>query len=54
MTFSAVVVAAGSGSRAGGPKQWRLLGGVPVVRHSVRTLLEAGADPVIVCIPADA
>ena len=54
MTFSAVVVAAGSGSRAGGPKQWRSLGGVPVVRHSVRTLLEAGADPVVVCIPANA
>lgn len=54
MTFSAVVVAAGSGRRAGGAKQWRLLGGVPVVRRSVEALLEAGAEPVVVCIPADA
>lgn len=54
MIFSAVVVAAGSGRRAGGAKQWRLLGGVPVVRRSVEALLEAGAEPVVVCIPADA
>lgn len=54
MTFSAVVVAAGSGRRAGGAKQWRPLGGVPLVRRSVLALLEAGAEPVVVCIPADA
>ena len=54
MSFSAVVVAAGSGSRAGGPKQWRPLGGKPVVRWSVEALLHAGAEPVIVCIPAGA
>lgn len=54
MTFSAVVVAAGSGRRAGGAKQWRPLGGVPVVRRSVLALLEAGAEPVVVCIPTDA
>jgi 2-C-methyl-D-erythritol 4-phosphate cytidylyltransferase/2-C-methyl-D-erythritol 2,4-cyclodiphosphate synthase len=54
MSFSAVVVAAGSGSRAGGAKQWRPLGGVPVVRRSVQALLDAGADPVVVCIPPDA
>ncbi len=53
MTFCAVVVAAGSGSRAGGAKQWRALGGRPVVRWSVETLLQAGARPVVVCIPAD-
>ena len=43
MTFHAVVVAAGSGSRAGGPKQWRVLAGKPVVRWSVEALLDAGA-----------
>lgn len=48
--FSAVVVAAGTGSRAGGGKQWRLLGGKPVVRWPVQALLEAGADPVVVVI----
>ena len=48
--FAAIVVAAGSGSRAGGAKQWRPLGGRPVVRWSVEALLAAGADAVIVVI----
>lgn len=48
MTFSAIVVAAGTGSRAGGAKQWRALGGKPVVRWSVEALLAAGARAVIV------
>ncbi|MCL4672179.1 MAG: bifunctional 2-C-methyl-D-erythritol 4-phosphate cytidylyltransferase/2-C-methyl-D-erythritol 2,4-cyclodiphosphate synthase [Sphingomonadaceae bacterium] len=52
-SFAAVVVAAGSGLRAGQPlpkqfAQWR---GKPVLRHSVEALLAAGADPVIVAIP---
>jgi len=51
MSFTAVIVAAGSGSRSGGPKQWRRLGGRPVVRWSVETFLTAGADQVIVVIP---
>lgn len=50
MEFSAIVVAAGSGSRAGGGKQWRLLGGQPVVRRSVIALLNSGADEVVVVI----
>jgi len=52
MTFGSVVVAAGTGSRAGGAKQWRLLGGRPVVRWSVEALLDAGASQVVVVIPA--
>lgn len=52
MTFHAVVVAAGSGSRAGGPKQWRELAGKPVVRWSVEALLEAGAEAIALVIPA--
>ena len=52
--FAAVVVAAGSGSRAGGPKQWRSLGGKPVLRWSVEALLEAGAGDVVVVVPAGA
>lgn len=48
--FVAVVVAAGSGSRAGGAKQWRTLGGKPVVRWSVEALLKAGAADVVVVI----
>jgi len=54
MIFDAVVVAAGSGTRAGGAKQWRMLGGKPVARWSVEALLAAGAERVIVVIPADA
>jgi 2-C-methyl-D-erythritol 4-phosphate cytidylyltransferase/2-C-methyl-D-erythritol 2,4-cyclodiphosphate synthase len=49
--FAAIVVAAGSGSRAGGAKQWRMLGGRPVLRWSVEVLIEAGADLVIVVVP---
>ncbi|HST92684.1 MAG TPA: bifunctional 2-C-methyl-D-erythritol 4-phosphate cytidylyltransferase/2-C-methyl-D-erythritol 2,4-cyclodiphosphate synthase [Brevundimonas sp.] len=52
--FAAIVVAAGSGSRAGGGKQWRRLGGQPVVRWSVEALLRAGADEVVVVAAAGA
>ncbi|MBU1383804.1 MAG: NTP transferase domain-containing protein, partial [Alphaproteobacteria bacterium] len=52
--FSAIVVAAGSGSRAGGGKQWRSLGGKPVIRWSVEALLAAGAEDLVVVIPAGA
>jgi len=48
--FAAVVVAAGSGSRAGGAKQWRLLGGRPVIRWSVEALLKAGAEDLVVVV----
>ncbi|MBU1540758.1 MAG: bifunctional 2-C-methyl-D-erythritol 4-phosphate cytidylyltransferase/2-C-methyl-D-erythritol 2,4-cyclodiphosphate synthase [Alphaproteobacteria bacterium] len=54
MCFSAIIVAAGSGSRAGGDKQWRTLGGKPVVRWSVEALLDAGAEDVVVVIPPTA
>src|SRR5438132_11874454 len=52
MGFSAVVVAAGSGSRAGGAKQWRALAGRPVVRWSAEALLAAGAQRLAVVVPA--
>jgi len=59
MTFASIVVAAGSGSRAAPSpsataKQWRTLGGRPVVRWSVEALLDAGASQVVVVIPAGA
>lgn len=54
MPFSAVIVAAGSGSRAGGAKQWRPLAGRPVVRWSVEALLAAGSDETVVVVPAGA
>jgi 2-C-methyl-D-erythritol 4-phosphate cytidylyltransferase/2-C-methyl-D-erythritol 2,4-cyclodiphosphate synthase len=54
MRFSAVIVAAGAGLRAGGdlPKQWRPLLGKPVVRWSAEALRAAGADPLVVVCPA--
>ncbi len=56
MDFCAVIVAAGSGVRAGpgGAKQWRDLAGKPVCRWSAEALLAAGARHVVVVIaPAD-
>ncbi|MNK11291.1 Bifunctional enzyme IspD/IspF [compost metagenome] len=50
MGFAAIVVAAGSGSRAGGDKQWRVVGDRPMVRWSVDALLTAGADSVVVVV----
>jgi 2-C-methyl-D-erythritol 4-phosphate cytidylyltransferase/2-C-methyl-D-erythritol 2,4-cyclodiphosphate synthase len=55
MSFSAVVVAAGEGLRAGPgePKAWRLLAARPMVRWSVEALLLAGAAEVVVVVAAD-
>ena len=54
MGFSAVIVAAGGGVRAGpgGPKQWRSLGGRPVIRWSAETLITAGARRLVAVVPA--
>jgi 2-C-methyl-D-erythritol 4-phosphate cytidylyltransferase/2-C-methyl-D-erythritol 2,4-cyclodiphosphate synthase len=50
MTFSAVIVAAGSGSRAGPgqAKQWRAVAGKPVLRWSAEALLNAGAQKLVI------
>jgi 2-C-methyl-D-erythritol 4-phosphate cytidylyltransferase / 2-C-methyl-D-erythritol 2,4-cyclodiphosphate synthase len=52
MGFSAVIVAAGVGVRAGPgeAKQWRTLAGRPVVRWSAEALLGAGADELVVVV----
>src|SRR6187549_1198002 len=52
MGFSAIIVAAGSGSRAGpgAAKQWRTLGGRPVLRWSAEALLAAGARELVVVV----
>ena len=52
MVFASIVVAAGTGSRAGGGKQWRTLGGKPVLRWSVESLAKAGCEDIVVVIPA--
>jgi len=55
MSFSAIVVAAGQGLRAGPgePKAWRTLGARPLIRWSVETFLAAGADEVVVVVAHD-
>jgi 2-C-methyl-D-erythritol 4-phosphate cytidylyltransferase/2-C-methyl-D-erythritol 2,4-cyclodiphosphate synthase len=52
MDFHAVIVAAGSGQRAGpgAAKQWRSLRGKAVVRWSLEALLAAGARQVVVVV----
>ena len=54
MRFSAIIVAAGTGQRAGAAmaKQWRLVGGQPVLLWSAKALLAAGADPLVVVVRA--
>ena len=47
--FDAVVVAAGTGLRSGGAKQWRLLAGKPVIRWSAEAM--AGARRIVVVVP---
>jgi 2-C-methyl-D-erythritol 4-phosphate cytidylyltransferase/2-C-methyl-D-erythritol 2,4-cyclodiphosphate synthase len=49
---AAIVVAAGSGARAGGAKQWRLLAGRPVARWSLEALAAAGARPLVLVVRA--
>ena len=55
MSFTAIVVAGGSGSRAGagGPKQWRKLRGKPIVCWSIEALLGGGAEAIALVAPAD-
>ena len=51
--FAAIVVAAGQGLRAGQPlpKQFARWRGKPVLRHSVESLLAAGASPLVIAVP---
>ncbi len=55
MTFSVVIVAAGSGSRAGPgqAKQWRPVAGKPVLRWSVESFIAAGAADVVIVASED-
>ncbi len=55
MKFVGVIVAGGSGQRAGsGPaKQWRTLAGRPVLRWSVEAFVAAGAADIVVVAPPD-
>ncbi len=56
MTWTAIIVAAGRGTRAGGeiPKQWQLLGAQPVLAHTIRAFEQAApAEVVLVLNPDD-
>lgn len=55
MSVGIVIVAAGRGERAGslvdGPKQYRSIGGKPVIRHTLQTFLEwPQSGPIVVVI----
>lgn len=54
MQIASIIVAAGAGARAGDgpPKQWRTLGGKPVLRWSAEALLAAGVTPLVVVVAA--
>lgn len=56
MTFSAVIVAAGSGARAGPgqAKQWRVLAGKAVLRWSAEALLAGGAQKLVIVADSQA
>lgn len=55
MTFSALIVAAGRGERAGAgePKQFRLLRGRPVLAWSIDAFRQAGATEIVVVTAPD-
>lgn len=52
MDFSAVIVAAGSSTRAGpgAPKPWRSLGGRPILSWSIEALAAAGARQIVIVV----
>jgi 2-C-methyl-D-erythritol 4-phosphate cytidylyltransferase/2-C-methyl-D-erythritol 2,4-cyclodiphosphate synthase len=52
MDFSAVIVAAGSSTRAGpgAPKPWRSLGGRPVLSWSIEAFAAAGARQIVIVV----
>ena len=52
--LAAVVLAAGSSSRLGSPKQLVLYQGVPLVARAGRAALQAGANPVVVVLGSNA
>lgn len=54
MTVAGLLLAAGSGSRIGGPKALLELDGRTFVERGVAVLRDAGCDPVLVVIGADA
>ncbi|WP_348264485.1 nucleotidyltransferase family protein [Telmatobacter sp. DSM 110680] len=52
MSVAAIIVAAGSSSRLGEPKQLILIDGEPLLQRAIRCATEAGASPVFVVLGA--
>ncbi len=52
MSVAAIIVAAGSSSRLGQPKQLVLVDGEPLLQRAIRCAVEAGAEPVFVVLGA--
>ena len=52
MSVAAIIVAAGSSSRLGQPKQLVLIDGEPLLHRAIRFAQEAGASPVFVVLGA--
>ncbi|MFC7703419.1 bifunctional 2-C-methyl-D-erythritol 4-phosphate cytidylyltransferase/2-C-methyl-D-erythritol 2,4-cyclodiphosphate synthase [Plastorhodobacter daqingensis] len=52
MTVTAIILAAGRGTRAGGeiPKQWQELAGQPVVAHSIAAFRRAGVGRIVLVL----
>ena len=50
--YAVVILAAGSSSRMGEPKQLLRYAGKPLARHAAETALAAGGGPVIVVLGA--
>lgn len=54
LRIGAIVLAAGGSSRYGSPKQLVIYEGSPLVRRAAEAARDAGADPVVVVLGADA
>jgi molybdenum cofactor cytidylyltransferase len=52
MPIAAILIAAGSSSRLGQPKQLLVVDGEPLLQRAIRVSLEAGASPVFVVLGA--
>ena len=53
MTFHAIIVAGGSGSRSGGKKQWMLLAGRSVLDWSVSAFETSEATGIVIVVPPE-
>ncbi|MFD1913430.1 bifunctional 2-C-methyl-D-erythritol 4-phosphate cytidylyltransferase/2-C-methyl-D-erythritol 2,4-cyclodiphosphate synthase [Halodurantibacterium flavum] len=55
MTWTAIIVAAGRGTRAGGeiPKQWQQLGEMPVLAHTIRAVRAANPSGIVLVVHPD-